>query len=60
MVKLTENGVKCLLSNAATEFIVTIYSEIPEFHIDYVEATRMINSVSTGRGKVPEVLVRNW
>ena len=60
MVELTERGAKCLLSNAATDFIVSIYSEIPEFRIEYIEASRMINSVGTKRGKVPEVLVRNW
>ena len=60
MVDLTERGAKCLLSNAATDFIVSIYSEIPEFRIEYIEASRMINSVGTKRGKVPEVLVRNW
>ena len=60
MVDLTERGAKCLLSNAATDFIVSIYSEIPEFRIEYIEASRMINSVGTRRGKVPEVLVRNW
>ncbi len=60
MVDLTNKGVKCLLSNASTDFINKIYGEIPEFTIDYVEAKRPINSDSNGRGNVTEVLVRNW
>ena len=60
MVDLTKKGVRCLLSNASTDFINRIYREIPEFTIEYVEAKRPINSDSNGRGNVTEVLVRNW
>jgi DNA adenine methylase len=60
MLKLTENGVKCLLSNSDTPFIRELYGENSEFTIEVVSASRMINSDATGRGKVPEVLIRNW
>ena len=48
---------KFLLSNSATEFIRDLYAD---FSIDTVAATRAINSVGSRRGKVDEVLVRNY
>jgi len=59
MLDLTNLGVKCLLSNSSTDFIKDLYG-CPEFKIDYVEASRMINSNAAGRGKIQEILVRNW
>lgn len=59
MKDLTERGVKCLLSNSDTEFIREIYQD-KAFHVETVTATRTINSNTAGRGKVNEVLVRNW
>lgn len=55
--KLDAAGVKFLLSNSATDFIQEIYSA---YEIDIVGATRAINSVASKRGKVDEVLVRNY
>ena len=60
MADLTERGVKCMLSNACTDFIEEIYGDNSDFTIEYVSAKRMINSQSDGRGPVTEVLVRNW
>ena len=57
MAKLTERGVKCLLSNSDTEFIRKLYSG---FHITQIKATRRINSDSCGRGEINELLIRNW
>ena len=54
---LDARGVKFLLSNSATEFIRQLYAD---FSIDTVAATRAINSVGSRRGKVDEVLVRNY
>lgn len=54
---LDARGVKFLLSNSATEFIRDLYAD---FSIDTVAATRAINSVGSRRGKVDEVLVRNY
>lgn len=54
---LNARGVKFLLSNSATEFIRDLYAD---YSIDTVAATRAINSVGSRRGKVDEVLVRNY
>ena len=62
IVELTENKVKCLLSNSSTDFIKSIYgNEFQEiFRITIVDAKRMINSNAEGRGAVQEVIIRNW
>lgn len=60
VLKLTESGVNCLVSNLSTNFIQEIYGDTDVFTIEYVEATRMINCDPSGRGKVEEVLIRNW
>ena len=62
VLSLSDRNVKCLISNSATDFIKDIYSpeEYNAFSISFVDATRMINSNSEGRGKVQEVLIRNW
>lgn len=50
-------GIRCLLSNSDTAFIRDIYKD---FQIETVYANRMINSKPEGRGKITEVLVKNW
>lgn len=55
--ELHERGCKVLLSNAKTDFIEDIYAD---FNIVTVKANRNINSKGSGRGKVDEVLVRNY
>ena len=55
--ELTNRGVKTLLSNSKTGFIMDLYSS---FHIDTVAARRAINSKGSGRGAVEEVMVRNF
>ena len=59
MIKMTERGVKCLLSNSDTEYIRTLYKD-KVFEIISVHAKRSINSDSAGRGNVAEVLIKNW
>ncbi len=54
---LTKRGVKCLLSNHNTQFIQELYQD---FHIQVVQAKRMINSNASGRGCVEEVLISNY
>jgi DNA adenine methylase len=54
---LTAKGVYVVLSNSATEFIKTLYSD---YNITVVGATRMINSNAEARGKVNEVIVNNF
>jgi DNA adenine methylase len=59
MVKMTNRGVKCLLSNSDTEYIRELYN-YKFFDIISVQAKRNINSDSAGRGNVNEVLIKNW
>jgi DNA adenine methylase len=59
MVKMTDRGVKCLLSNSDTKFIRELYN-VDCFEIIPVQAKRAINSDSAGRGRVNEVLVKNF
>jgi DNA adenine methylase len=58
-VELDQKGIKFLLSNSATDFIIQIYAE-KGFMIEKVTALRNINSVASKRGKIEEVLVRNY
>ena len=55
--KLNDKGCKFLLSNSATPFILDLYKD---YEINIVKASRSINSVGSGRGKINEVLVRNY
>lgn len=55
--ELTRDGVRCLLSNSATPFILALYQD---YEIITVQVSRSINSVSSRRGKVDEVIVKNW
>jgi len=55
--KLDKKGVKFLLSNSATTFIEDLYKN---YDINYVKANRSVNSVASKRGKVDEVLIRNY
>lgn len=55
--ELSQQGVSVLLSNSDTEVVRELYSD---FRIDTVFARRSINSKGHARGKVAEVLVRNY
>ena len=55
--KLTEKGCKVMLSNSATEFIRNLYST---YKIITIPASRNINSVATGRGRIDELLILNY
>jgi DNA adenine methylase len=59
MVEMTVRGAKCLLSNADTEYIRELYND-EHFDIMPVTAKRAINSDAAGRGRVNEVLIKNW
>jgi len=52
-------GVKALLSNSDTPFVRKLYKG-PNLKVETVRAMRMVNSKATHRGKVNEVLVRNF
>jgi len=54
---LTDRGIKFMLSNSDTEFIREQYAC---YHITEVRASRQINSVSSKRGDVDELVIRNY
>ncbi len=54
--KLADSGVKVIQSNSDTEFIKELYKE---YDITIVNANRFINSKSSARGKITEVLIRS-
>jgi DNA adenine methylase len=56
---LAGRGARCLLSNADTPFVRDLYRR-KGFKAVSVKAVRVINSRAAGRGKVGEVLIRNY
>ena len=54
---LNKINCKFLLSNSATPFILNLYKD---YKIEIVKANRSINSKASNRGKIDEVLVRNY
>jgi len=54
---IDEKNAFFMLSNSETDFVKTLYSD---YKIDIVQASRALNSNGKGRGKVGEVLVRNY
>ena len=56
-VSLDERGIQFMLSNSATPFIMDLYSN---FDTQIVRANRFVNANASGRGKVDEVVVRNY
>ena len=60
-IKLHKQGCFVMLSNSDTPFINKIYSKISKkIKINKVEANRSINSNSSKRGKIKEVLITNY
>lgn len=57
--KLNKRGVKFLLSNSATDFILDLYNE-EDYRVEIIQAKRTINSKGNDRGEVDEILVRNY
>ncbi len=55
--ELTSRGVKFLLSNSLTPFIIDLYKS---YEIQTVKAKRAINSDASKRGAIEEVLIRNY
>jgi DNA adenine methylase len=55
--ELHRRGAKLMLSNSDVPFIRELYAD---FHISTIEAARAINSNGLRRGKVREVVVRNY
>jgi DNA adenine methylase len=44
-------------SNSNSDFIKSLYRD---YLIEFVEMERLINSKASGRGKIKEVIVRNY
>ncbi len=61
LVDLDRRGVRFMLSNAGCETSRALYRDlpIPTLRIETVQARRSVNSRSSGRGKVDEILVLN-
>jgi DNA adenine methylase len=55
--ELTERRVRVMLSNSDTPVVRDLYAR---YRIDVVSAARSINSRATRRGKIAEVVVRNY
>lgn len=54
---LSRRGCQVMLSNSATDFILSLYRD---YHIIRIPAKRNINSVASGRGKIDELLILNY
>jgi len=54
---LDSRGCYVLLSNSNSELIADMYAE---FELEIVHANRMINCKGDKRGKIEELIVRNW
>ena len=55
--ELDKKGCKVMLSNSDTKLIKDLYKN---YQLDFVEARRMINCDASKRGKINEVVVRNY
>ena len=55
--KLSNKGVKVMMSNSNTEFIRNLYNE---YNLRVVNAKRLINSVATNRDCVEELIITNY
>lgn len=55
--ELDDRGIKFMLSNSATSFIMEQYRN---YNITVIHAKRAINSIGSKRGDVAEVVVRNY
>lgn len=49
-----------MLSNSDVGAIHELYEDLEGVNITIVGANRMINSISSGRGKVNEMIIRNY
>jgi DNA adenine methylase len=62
LVDLDSRGVRFMLSNAGSEASRALYKDLPidGLRIETVQARRSVNSRTSGRGKVDEILVLNY
>lgn len=55
--RLNSKGIRFMLSNSSAPFVLELYQN---FTIEFVDASRAINSSGTKRGKVKEVIITNY
>lgn len=55
--RLDKAGVQFMLSNSSAPLVLSLYRK---FRLEKVDASRAINSRAHGRGKIHEVIVRNY
>lgn len=55
--ELNERGIKFILSNSATDFICDQYSK---YNIEIISAKRLVGADASKRGRIQEVIVRNY
>ena len=55
--RLNQRGIRFMVSNSSAPLILDLYQN---YQIDFVYATRAINSKGHKRGKIPEVIVSNY
>jgi len=62
LVDLDRRGVRFMLSNAGSDASRALYKDLPikNLRIETVQARRSVNSRTSGRGKVDEILVLNY
>nr|WP_279118822.1 DNA adenine methylase [Snodgrassella alvi] len=54
---LNERGIKFMLSNSATDFI---YDQYSKYNIEIISAKRLVGADASKRGRIQEVIVRNY
>ena len=55
--RLTEKGVKVMISNSSSKLTIDLYEE---FNIHYVEVSRTNGAKSSSRGIIKEVIITNY
>lgn len=55
--RFDKNGIKFIVSNSSAPLILDLYRS---FNVEFVEASRAINSKAVGRGKIKETIITNF
>jgi DNA adenine methylase len=50
-------GAKFMLSNSSSQLVYELYES---YNVDIVMASRVVNCKGTGRGKIEELIIRNY
>ena len=60
IIELDERGCFVMLSNSDCDFIRNLYTDLKNFKLYQVYATRSINSDASKRGKISEIVIANY